>query len=174
MQDYKRRDILKGAAALFAATGLGIDNVARAQTASGSVRIIVPYTPGAATDTLGRMMAQHLQQILGVVHIVENKGGAGTRIGTKAIADAPPDGLTLGFVDTAFVINPGLLGSALPYDTLKDFAPLSLMATAPLVLSVHSSIPAKTIQELIELAKSRPGKLTFCSAGVASAPHLAG
>lgn len=174
MNGNKRRDILKGAAAWFAATAVGIENLASAQGSAATARIIVPYGPGAATDSLARLMAQHLQQTLGVTYLVENKGGAGTRIGTKAIADAAPDGLTLGFIDTAFVINPGLLGSALPYDTLKNFAPLSLMATAPLVLCVHSSLPATTIKELIALAKAQPGQLSFGSAGVGSAPHLAG
>ncbi|SDI24396.1 tripartite tricarboxylate transporter substrate binding protein [Propionivibrio dicarboxylicus] len=172
MRDFNRREILKAATACVAVDLLGIGNLAHAQSA-GTAKIIVPYAPGAATDMLARMMAQHLQQTLGVVHIVDNKGGAGTRIGTKAIADATPDGMTLGFIDTAFVINPALFGSALPYDTVKNFAPLSLMATAPLVLSVHSSVPANTLKELIDLAKAKPGKYSYCSAGVASAPHLA-
>lgn len=173
MQRPDRRQFLAGAAACSAAAGLGLCARALAQ-AAGTVRIIVPYAPGAATDALGRLMAQHLQTALGVTHIVENKGGAGTQIGTKAIADAPPDGLTLGFIDTAFVINPGLFGTTLPYDTLKDFAPLSLMATAPLVLNVHSSVPAATVRELVALARAQPGKMSFGSAGVGSAPHLAG
>jgi tripartite-type tricarboxylate transporter receptor subunit TctC len=173
MQKLNRRDFVSGAAACSMAAGLGLPARALAQ-AAGTVRIIVPYAPGAATDALGRIMAQHLQATLGASHIVENKGGAGTQIGTKLIADAAPDGMTLGFIDTAFVINPALLGGALPYDTLKDFAPLSLMATAPLVLNVHKSVPATTVAELIALAKAQPGKMSFGSAGVASAPHLAG
>ncbi len=173
MQPFDRREFLAGAITCSFAACQGLPARALAQ-AAGTVRIIVPYAPGAATDALGRMMAQHLQTTLGANHIVENKGGAGTQIGTKLIADAAPDGLTLGFIDTAFVINPALLGSALPYDTLKDFAPLSLMATAPLVLNVHKSVPATTVGELIALAKAQPGKLSFGSAGVGSAPHLAG
>jgi tripartite-type tricarboxylate transporter receptor subunit TctC len=105
---------------------------------------------------------------------VENRAGGGTQVGTKAIAAAPADGLTLGFIDTAFVINPGLVGAALPYDTRKDFVPLSLMASAPFVLLVHNSIPAKSVKELVALAKSRTGGLAYGSAGVGSAPHLAG
>lgn len=138
------------------------------------VRIIVPYAAGAATDALSRLMAQALGAATGATCIVDNKGGAGTQIGTKAIATAAPDGQTLGFIDTAFAINPGLLGSALPYDTERDFVPISLMATAPLVLIAHSSVPARSVREFIALAKARPGELNYGSAGVGSAPHLAG
>lgn len=148
---------------------------ARAQAyPAGTVRVIVPYAPGAATDALGRLLSQSLEQALGNKVIVENRGGGGTQIGTKAIAGAAPDGLTLGFIDTAFVINPGLFGAALPYDTRKDFTPLSLMATAPFVLLVHNSVAAKTPRELVALAKARSGGLAYGSAGVGSAPHLAG
>jgi tripartite-type tricarboxylate transporter receptor subunit TctC len=142
--------------------------------AKGPVKIIVPYATGAATDTLSRLMAQALGDATGATYIVDNRSGAGTQIGTKAIASAAPDGQTLGFIDTAFAINPGLLGAALPYNTERDFVPISLMATAPLVLIVHSSVPAKTIQEFVTLAKAKPGTLNFGSAGVGSAPHLAG
>lgn len=141
---------------------------------SGTARVIVPYPPGAATDNLARLMAQNLQQSLGTNFIVENRSGGGTQIGTKAIAASASDGLTVGFIDTAFVINPGLFGAALPYDTQKDFVPISLMATAPLVLIVHSSVQASDIKQFLALAKSQAGKLNYGSAGVGSAPHLAG
>lgn len=146
--------------------------LATAQAATG--RVIVPYAPGAATDTLARTMADLLSASGGPRYIVENRPGAATQIATKAVAAAAPDGQTLGFIDTAFVINPGLFGGALPYDTRKDFAPISLMATAPLVLVVHASVPANSIREFVALAKSRPGKLSYGSAGAGSAPHLAG
>jgi len=138
------------------------------------VKIIVPYAAGAATDTLSRLLAQALGEATGATYIVDNRSGAGTQIGTRAIAGAAPDGQTLGFIDTAFAINPGLLGAALPYDTQRDFVPISLMATAPLVLVVHASVPARTMREFIALAKARPGTLNYGSAGVGSAPHLAG
>ncbi|MGE0797985.1 MAG: Bug family tripartite tricarboxylate transporter substrate binding protein [Lautropia sp.] len=140
---------------------------------SAPVRIIVPYGPGAATDQIGRMIAAELQAALGGSFIVDNKGGGGSQIGTRMIAEATPDGMTLGFVDTAFVINPGLVAK-LPYDTRRDFAPLSLAATTQLVLNVHASIPAKTVAEFVALLKANPGKYSFSSAGVGSAPHLAG
>lgn len=141
---------------------------------NGPVKLTVPYPPGAATDTLARLLGQALERELGAPFVIENKGGAATQIGTKAVADAKPDGQTLGFIDTAFVINPGLFGSAVPYDTLRDFVPVSQMATAPLVFVVHSSVPAQTIQEFVALAKQTPGRFNYGSAGAGSAPHLAG
>jgi tripartite-type tricarboxylate transporter receptor subunit TctC len=166
-----RRSLITGLAALPLGAPLG----AAAQAyPSGTVKVIVPYAPGAATDALARLLSQSLEEALGNKFIVENKGGGGTQVGTQAIAAAAADGLSLGFIDTAFVINPGLIGKALPYDTRKDFTPLSLTATAPFVLLVHNSIPAKTPRELIALAKSRSGGLNYGSAGVGSAPHLAG
>jgi len=174
MHNPERRAFTARASLFTAALGLGLAGKASAQDyPSGTVRIIVPYGPGAATDAIGRLIAAQLQAALGGAFIVENKAGGGSQIGTKAIAEAPADGLTLGFIDTAFVINPGLVPN-LPYDTLRDFAPLSLAATAQLVLNVHRSVPVATIRDFIGLAKSQPGKLTFASAGVGSAPHLAG
>lgn len=164
---FTRRQLLATAALGMAA---GAPLGAQAQTAG---RVIVPYAPGAATDNLGRLMAE-LLSVTGTRYIVENRAGGATQIGTKAVATATPDGNTLGFIDTAFVINPGLFGEALPYDTRRDFTPISLMATAPLVLIVHSSVPATSLQEFIALAKAQPGKIAFGSAGAGSAPHLAG
>jgi tripartite-type tricarboxylate transporter receptor subunit TctC len=167
-RSFSRRRLLQGAAAASLAAGLPL--LAQAQ---GTGRVIVPYAPGAATDTLGRIMADLLGGT-GTKYIVENRGGGATQIGTKAVATAAPDGQTLGFIDTAFVINPGLFGKALPYDTQQDFAPVSLMAMAPLVLVVHSSVPAQTLKEFVALCKAQPNKFVFGSAGAGSAPHLAG
>ena len=174
MRDPKRRAFTARAGVVGAALALGLGRNALGQAyPSGTVRIIVPYGPGAATDSIGRLIAAQLQAALGGTFIVENKAGGGSQIGTKAVADAVADGTTLGFVDTAFVINPGLVPN-LPYDTLRDFAPLSLAATTQLVLNVHRSVPAATLREFVALAKAQPGKLAFASAGVGSAPHLAG
>ena len=173
MPMHKRRSLILGGAALSLVGSLGAGRLALADTKT-PVRLIVPYPPGAATDTLGRLMAQALEPAVAAPVIVDNRGGAGTQIGTRAVATAAPDGRTLGFVDTAFVINPGLFGSALPYDTEKDFAPISLMASAPLVLIVHSAVPAATLKEFVALSKAKPGSLNYGSAGVGSAPHLAG
>ena len=163
-----RRELLQAA---LLATAPALPPFAAAQ---GTGRVIVPYAPGAATDTLGRMMADLLSDGAGTKYIVENRAGGASQIGTKAVASASPDGQTLGFVDTAFVINPGLFGPALPYDTRQDFTSVSLMATAALVLVAHRSVPAADIREFLSLAKRQPGKLSYGSAGSGSAPHLAG
>ena len=171
----RRGFLLRGAAGVFLCAGAANMRAACAQaTPAGTLRIIVPYAPGAASDALARIMAQTLDEALGTKSIVENRPGGGAQIGTKAVAMAQPDGLTLGFFDSAFVINPGLFGAALPYDTLRDFVPVSLMAAAPLVLLAHRSVPAENLKDLIALAKAQPGKINFGSAGVGSAPHLAG
>ncbi len=137
MKHVNRRLFVAGATSTLA----GLSWKAQAQAyPSGPIRIVVPYPPGAATDALARMLGQALEPQFNTNFIVENKGGAATQIGTKAIASAKADGQTLGFVDTAFVINPGLFGKALPYDTVRDFVPISLMATAPLVLIAHTAM----------------------------------
>ena len=177
MRNCSRRQWLQPAVLLplAGATAAAFPVLSWGQSATGApVKIIVPYAAGAATDTLSRLLAQALGEATGATYIVDNRSGAGTQIGTRAIAGAAPDGQTLGFIDTAFAINPGLLGAALPYDTQRDFVPISLMATAPLVLVVHASVPARTMREFIALAKARPGTLNYGSAGVGSAPHLAG
>jgi len=172
MQNLKRRDVLATATALCLVPWVG---TVRAQTyPSGPVKVIVPYAPGAATDNLARLLSQVLEASMGASFIVENRGGGATQIGTKAVAEAKPDGQVLGFIDTAFVINPGLFGTGLPYDTLRDFIPVSQVATAPLVFVVHSTVNARNMQEFVALAKADPGKIGFGSAGAGSAPHLAG
>ena len=138
------------------------------------VRIVVPYPPGGATDNLGRMAAQTLLRANGQPFVVDNKGGGGTTIGTRAVAQAAPDGYTLGMVDSSFTINPGLLGARIPYDTLKDFAPVTLIATAPFVLVTHPSVPVSDLASFIARAKAAPGTFAYGSAGVGSGPHLAG
>jgi tripartite-type tricarboxylate transporter receptor subunit TctC len=171
----RRHFIVRSAALSLAAAATPW--AARAQAAAypdRPVRLYVPYPPGAATDTLGRFAAEVYAKAYKQSFIVENRSGGGTVIGTRAVAVAAPDGYTIGMVDTAFVINPGLLGSRLQYDTLKDFAPISLMATAPFVMVVHPSVQANDLAGFIALAKAQPGVLSFGSAGVGSAPHLAG
>ena len=138
------------------------------------VRVIVPYAPGGASDILARLIQPHLERALGQSFVVDNRGGGASQVGTQAVATAAPDGYTIGVIDSAFVINPGLFAGKLPYDTRRDFAPVSLLATTPLVLVVHPSVPAATAQELVALAKAKPGEITFASAGLGTAIHLAG
>ena len=131
---------------------------------SKPVRIIVPYAAGGATDILARLLATRIEQELKQSFVVDNRGGGASQVGTQAIATAPPDGYTIGMIDSAFTINPGLFAGKLPYDTRKDFAPVSLIATAPLVFVVHPSVAAKSAQELVALAKQKPGH-DLCAAG---------
>lgn len=164
-----RRHVLSGLALV------ALTRVANAQDyPQRPVRVIVPYAPGGASDILARLIQPHLERALGQSFVVDNRGGGASQVGTQAIATAAPDGYTIGIIDSAFVINPGLFAGKLPYDTKKDFAPVSLLAMSPLVLVVHPDVPAKTTQELVALAKSKPGEVTFASAGLGTAIHLAG
>ena len=137
------------------------------------IRLIVPYVPGGGTDTLSRLLGPFLSDEFGQQVVIDNRAGGSSTIGTLIVARAGPDGHTIGMIDAAFVVNPSLLGK-LPYDTLKDFTPVVLVATAPLVLVVNSAVPAKSVRELIALANGQPGKLSFGSAGNGTAVHLAG
>jgi tripartite-type tricarboxylate transporter receptor subunit TctC len=118
------------------------------------VRVIVPLAPGGGTDNLSRIMAPRLIELLGQQVVVENRPGAGGQIGTDFVAKAAPDGYTILTVESSFASNPSLFRK-LPYDTLKDFAPISLLAVTPNVLMVHPSVPARSLKELIALGKAR-------------------
>jgi tripartite-type tricarboxylate transporter receptor subunit TctC len=172
----ERRSFMIGATALM----LGATGFARTSAAHAAgypdkpVHVMIPYPPGAATDNLGRMAADVWSKAFKQSFVVENRGGGGTMIGTRAVATSAPDGYMIGMVDSAFVINPGLRGAEVPYDTLKDFKPISQIASAPFVMVVHPSVPAKDLASFIELAKAKPGMLSYGSAGVGSGPHLAG
>jgi tripartite-type tricarboxylate transporter receptor subunit TctC len=135
------------------------------------VRLIVPFPPGGATDIVGRLVAGKMQEVWRQTVIVENKPGAGTVVGTDAVAKAPPDGYTLGVVVTAHVINPSLR-SGMPYDTLKDLAAVTQVSVQQLVIAAHPAVPADNIAELIELAKRNPGKLSYATPGSGTAMHL--
>jgi tripartite-type tricarboxylate transporter receptor subunit TctC len=137
------------------------------------IRFIVPYVPGGGTDTLTRLVAPYISEEFGQQVIVDNRAGASSTIGTQLVARANPDGHTIGMIDAAFLVNPSLIGK-LPYATPQDFTPVALVATAPLVLTVHPAVKAATVKELVALAKAQPGKLSFGSAGNGTAVHLAG
>ncbi|MCW5575413.1 MAG: tripartite tricarboxylate transporter substrate binding protein [Burkholderiales bacterium] len=137
------------------------------------IRIIVPNTPGGQTDLLGRMIGQKLSEKWGQSVIVDNRGGANTIIGMTLAAKAAPDGYTLAVTSTSLAINPGLVRD-LPYDGIKDLAPITNLANIPFLLVAHPSVPAKSIKELIALAKARPAQLTFGSGGNGSPSHLSG
>jgi tripartite-type tricarboxylate transporter receptor subunit TctC len=146
--------------------------LAQAAFPERQVRIVVPYPPGGAADILGRVLAERLASAWGQPVIVDNKVGAGGTIGVDAVAKSPPDGHTLVLgVTGALTIAPSL--RRLPYDPLRDLAPISLVGEAPSLLAVHPSVPAGNVTELIALAKARPGKLSFSSAGIGTSVHIA-
>ena len=160
--------------AFVAAAGTLVTHLAFAQDyPARPVRVIVPYPPGGATDVLARLIATRLEQELKQSFVIDNRGGGASQVGTQAIATAPPDGYTIGLIDSAFTINPGLFAGKLPYDTLKDFAAVSLVATAPLVLVAHPSLGVKIAQELVALAKRKPGGISFALPGLGTPVHLA-
>ncbi|HWM42503.1 MAG TPA: tripartite tricarboxylate transporter substrate-binding protein, partial [Burkholderiales bacterium] len=136
------------------------------------LRIVVPLSAGAA-DTLSRTIAAKLTERWGQPVIVENRPGAGTTLGTDLVAKAPADGYTLLMATFSHAVN-ATFYRKLPYDTLKDFAAVTLVASAPNILEVHPSVEAKNVAELIAMAKAQPGKLNFASAGNGSSSHLAG
>jgi len=138
------------------------------------VRVVVPFAAGGPTDIVGRVFAQKLSELLGQQFVVENKVGAGGNIGAEVAARAPPDGYTLLIATVStHAINPGLY-ARMPYDPLKDFAPISHVGITPSTLNVHPSIPAKDVKELIALVKANPGKYTYGSSGLGSILHLCG
>jgi len=138
------------------------------------VRIVVPFSAGGPTDIVGRVFAQKLTELLGQQFFVENKVGAGGNIGADQVAKSPPDGYTLLVATVStHAINPGLY-SKMPYDPIKDFAPVAHVGITPTTLNVHPSIPAKGVKELIALVKDNPGKYTYGSSGLGSILHLCG
>jgi len=138
------------------------------------IRLIVPFAPGGGTDIIARAMAQGVADSLGQQVVVDNRPGGGTLIGAELAARATPDGHTLLICTNGTVsINPSLY-KKLPYDPIRDFAPVSLVGIGPNVLVVHPSVAAKSVGELITLARQQPGKLSYASSGAGGAPHLAG
>ena len=155
----------------LAATATG---VAHAQTYPAKpVRLIVGYSPGGGTDILSRVLAKYMSESFKQTVLVENRAGAGGILATELVAKAPPDGYTLHTIPSTHSINPSLYAK-LPYDPIKDFAAISLIATSPNTLVIHPSLPARNVRDLIALARQRPGDLLFASAGVGSTTHLAG
>lgn len=138
------------------------------------VRMVVPFPPGGTTDILARAVGQKLSEAWGSQVIIDNRPGAGGNIGTDIVAKAAPDGYTLLMATVGTHAINGSLYAKLPFDPVKDFAPVTLVASVPNVLVVHPSLPATSVKELIALAKSKPGELTFASSGNGTSIHLAG
>ncbi len=171
-----RRSWLRAAGAIVVASLACPLPAANAQDAwpTKPIRLIVPFTPGGVTDTSGRLIAEALGKRLGQQIIVDNRPGASGNIGTAMAKAAPADGYTLvlGF-DGTMVINPHVFAK-LPFDTLKDFAPVGKIGNATLILVAHPGVPAKTLSEVIALSKSQPGGLAFGTSGTGGTPHIAG
>ena len=147
--------------------------IAQTNVSDRPIRIIVPFSPGGGTDTIARTLGAAMSQDLGQTVIVDNKPGAGTVIGTDAVAKSAPDGTTILIATFAHAVNPSLR-SKMPFDTNKAFDPVVLIGRSPNILVVPASSPYKTVKELVAAAKAEPGKLTFASQGVGTSAHLAG
>ncbi len=137
------------------------------------VRIVTPFAPGGGTDVFGRLLAQRLSEVLGQQFIVDNRPGAGSTTGTEFVAKSPPDGYTLLMTSASFTFNPGLYAK-LRYDSVKDFARVSQVVRVPHVINVLPSFPAKNVQDLVRIARAKPGEVLYASSGPGSALHLAG
>ncbi len=138
------------------------------------LRLVSPYAPGGGTDYFARLLAQKLTENLGVSVVVENRAGAGGVIGADAVAKAAPDGYTLLLASPSPIVVSPHLNKNMPYDPLKDLAPITLVASVPAIFAVHPSIPVKTVKEFIQFAKARAGELTYSSSGNGGTGHLAG
>jgi tripartite-type tricarboxylate transporter receptor subunit TctC len=140
-----------------------------------SITLIIPFPPGGSTDIVGRIVAEALGKELGQAVVVDNKGGAGGAIGAKNIADAAPNGYTLGIATVStHVINPVVRGESLKYDPLKDFTLITQLAAVPNVVSVHPSVPAQNMEEFLEYLRKNPGKVNFATPGAGSLGHMMG
>jgi tripartite-type tricarboxylate transporter receptor subunit TctC len=159
--------------ALFVVSTLAIAvAAAHAQTyPAKAVRFIVPFPPGGPTDIMGRLAAQRLTEAWGVQVVADNRAGAGGNIGAELCAKSPPDGYTICMMTVAQSISPAIYPK-LGFDPVKDFAPVTLMATLPSLLMVHPSLPVKNVRELVALAKAKPATLTYASTGNGTSPHM--
>jgi len=137
------------------------------------IRLIVPVPPGGGTDIMSRLLQPQLQERLGQNVVVENRPGGGSTIGTGLVAGSPPDGYTLLMIDSAIAVNP-FLYSRLPFDTERDLQPVSLVATAPVILVTHPSFPPRTLADLLAYLRANPGKVNFASGGNGASTHLSG
>jgi len=166
-----RRTILT-ALAMIPAAGLPSAACAQADYPNKAIRIVVPFPAGGTLDTLGRMLAPKMQEVLGQPVVIDPRGGGATAIGTQAVQKAAPDGYSLLLVANSFVLVPMLMSKAPPWDPIKDFVPVSLVARVNQVLIAHPSFEASTVNQLVALAKASPGKLNFASFGNGTSSHL--
>jgi tripartite-type tricarboxylate transporter receptor subunit TctC len=167
-----REETMRGIFRLLAVAALLLAGCVAAQSyPDKSVRVVVGFSPGGPTDVIARIVSQKLSEALGQQFYVENVTGSGGNIASGMVAKAAPDGYTLMVISTGFLVNPSLYAKV-PYDAVKDFAPITLIAASPNVISVNPSVPAKNVQELIALIKANPGKYSYAGPGIGSTPHL--
>lgn len=171
----RRRQLMAFVAlAMIAAAGLPANTQAQAAYPSKPIRLVVPFTPGGVTDTSGRLVAEQLSRRLGQQVIVDNRPGASGNIGTQAVATAEPDGYTLVLAfDGTMVINPHVFAKV-PFDTVRDFAPVGKIGDAALILVAHPGVAAKGLKEVIALSKTQTGGLSYGTSGTGGTPHIAG
>jgi tripartite-type tricarboxylate transporter receptor subunit TctC len=172
--ERSRRTPLRGAAAAVGVALSGALAIGRAQASqfpTRAIRMIIPYPPGGAGDIVGRLIGAKVTQNLGQPIVIDNKGGGAQVIATEATAHAAPDGYTIFLASTTHSINPAL--RKLPYGTLADFTPITLVASSPSVFVVHPSLGVTTIQELVAIAKAAPGTINYGSSGPGTGGHLA-
>ena len=169
----ERNALLLCAFAMLPACAFAADKGATGDYPNRSVRFIVPYTPGAINDFIARLVALKLGDAWGRQVVVDNRPGGGTQIGTDLVAKANPDGYTLLLAPTAFAVNVSLY-SRLPYDTVRDFAPVTQVGSAPYLMVCNAQLPVKSVKDLIALAKARPGQLSYASTGSGGSAHLMG
>jgi tripartite-type tricarboxylate transporter receptor subunit TctC len=154
---------------------LALAGASRAQPyPNQAVHVIVPFAAGGPTDVIARVVGQKLAEALGQPFVIENVVGAGGNTGTARAAKSPANGYTLCATSTGFIVNPLLYAKGVPYDPVKDFVPITLIAASPNVLSINPAVPAKNVQELIALVKANPGKYSFAQPATGSTPHLNG
>lgn len=176
---WKYRPLLRALGGVLAVSILGISGLAQAQSSdagnypSQTVRIMNPFSAGGSLDTLGRIIAQKLTDKWGHAVVVENRPGASTVIGINAVAQAAPDGYTLGLASNTFAMNASRFLN-LPYDSRKDLAPVATLTETPFMLVARSDFPAKSVKEFIAAAKNKPGGFNYGSIGEATSPHIAG
>src|SRR5688572_9378712 len=158
---------------LFTTAFAAAPRIAAQDYPTRAIRMIIPTSPGGASDVLGRLLAQRMSDLFGQQVIADNRAGASNTIGVALVAKAPSDGYTIGISAASLAVNPSIIRK-MPYDTLTEIAPVSRIAEGPFMILLHPSVPAKNVAELIALAKSRPDALAIASSGIGTTPHLAG
>jgi len=171
-EEWFMKNLSQSLVSLLAAAMTVVPAQADAQTyPTKPVRLMVPFVPGGNTDIIARVVAPEMSKALGQQLVIENRGGGGSTIGTEVVAKSPPDGYTLLLVSAAHVINPAMI-KKLPYDSIRDFAPISVVADVPTAFAIHPTLPVKNVKEFIALAKARPGQLNYSTAGRGTVGHL--